>query len=363
MNIKTLESPKVLQELDYETILQNNINNFKQLVPDWSPLESDEFKLILEAFSYRELYLLNQFNELSKAFFLSTASGSDLDNYAVFYGVERLQGSKPYANYEFELSEPMSFDVVVPQGLILTDTNATYTAKLIDDVVIQATQTKASGVVELQVEIDSTETKTEVIATPLPYVSSAKAVEIFSNGSNPENDEELRARILLSLADTSTAGSIESYESYTYSSDERIDDVKIISESAGVVNVYYYAQTMDSLMQSRVVEALNDEKIRPLTDSVIVSSATVVNFSINAELKILPNNETATVVNNAKGSLTQGLKELQKIGEDITLSEINEFLKVDGVKEVIISSPSSNVVINNNEVGICNEQSITYTIV
>mgnify|MGYP000350848479 CR=1 FL=1 len=363
MNINTLETPKVLQELDYESILQKNIDNFKQLVPDWSPLESDEFKLILEAFSYRELYLLSQFNELSKAFFLSTSSGSDLDNYASFYNVERLQGSKPYASYEFELSEAMAFDVTVPQGLILTDTNAIYTAKLLDDVVIVAGETKASGTVELQIEIDATETKTEIITTPLPYVSSAKALEFYDNGSNPESDEELRSRILLSLADTSTAGSIESYESYTYGADERVDDVKVISETAGTVNVYYYSKEVDALMQTRIETALNAEDTRPLTDTVVVAPVSIVNFSVIAELKILPNNETAVVVNNAKNSLSNGLKALEKIGEDITLSEINQLLKVDGVKEVVISSPATNVAINHNEVGECNEQSITYTIV
>jgi len=363
MDIKSLETPKVLQELDFETVLQNNIDNFKQLVPDWTPIESDEFKMILEAFSYREVYLLSQFNELAKAFFLSTSTQSDLENYASFYNVERLQGSKPYASYEFELSASQSFDVTIPQGLILTDTNATYTAKLLDDVVIVAGETKASGVVELQKELSSTEIKTEIITTPLPYVSSAKAVDEFANGSNPESDEELRARILLSLADTSTAGSIESYESYTYKADERVIDVKIANESAGVVNVYYYSKTSDALMQNRIETALNADDTRPLTDTVVVAPATIVNFSINAELKILPNNETAVVVSNAKESLSNGLANLEKIGESVTLSEINEFLKVEGVKEVVITNPSSNVVIKHNEVGECDEQIITYTVV
>lgn len=363
MDIKSLKTPEVLQELDFETVLQKNIDNLKQLMPDWSPLESDEFKLILEAFSYRETYLLSQFNELAKAFFLSTTTQSNLDNYASFYNVERLNGSKPYANYEFELSAEQSFDVTIPQGLILTDTNATYTAKLLEDVVIVAGETKSSGVVELQVELSTTELKTEIITTPLPYVSSAKALENFANGSSPENDEELRARILLSLADTSTAGSIESYESYTYKADERVADVKIANENAGDVNVYYYSKESDALMQSRIEENLNAEDVRPLTDTVIINPATIVNFSVNAELKILPNNETAIVVNNAKEALSNGLKSLEKIGESVTLSEINEFLKVDGVKEVVIASPSSNVEINHNEVGECNEQIVTYTVV
>ena len=81
INISNLPKPDVMQVLDYEAILNQNIENFKTLVPDWIPLESDEFKMILEAFAYRELHLRAEFNNLASAFFLSTSTKNDLDNY------------------------------------------------------------------------------------------------------------------------------------------------------------------------------------------------------------------------------------------------------------------------------------------
>ena len=50
INIENLPKPDVMQVLDYEAILNQNIDNFKTLVPDWQPLESDEFSLMLQAF-------------------------------------------------------------------------------------------------------------------------------------------------------------------------------------------------------------------------------------------------------------------------------------------------------------------------
>lgn len=363
ISIKSLPSPSILQELNYEAILEQNIANFKTLLPDWQPLSSDEFKMILEAFAYRELHLRSEFNKLAKAFFLSTSTGDNLDNYAAFYNVKRLQGAKPYAEYDFELSEVLNQDVTVPFNLVLTDETSTYQAKLLEDVVIAAGTTKASGTVELQLEIATNEIKTEVITTSLPFVVTASTNSAFTNGSDPEDDEELRERILLSMADKSTAGSEETYKSFTFNADERIEDVAVLSETAGTVNVYYYSEAHDDLMQTRVEETLNAKEVRPLTDNVIISKATEVPYAVTAELKIEPNQETAAVYSNAVNNLVAGLKSLKKIGVEITLSEINDFLRVPGVKEVVIDFPTGNLEIAANEIGVCNATTITYTII
>ncbi|MBL4730715.1 MAG: hypothetical protein JKY28_05055, partial [Sulfurimonas sp.] len=74
INIASLPKPDVMQVLDYEEILQQNITDFKALLPEWIPLESDAYKLMLEAFAYRELHLRAEFNNLASAFFLSTST-------------------------------------------------------------------------------------------------------------------------------------------------------------------------------------------------------------------------------------------------------------------------------------------------
>jgi len=362
INIDSLPTPSVLQTLDFEDVLSQNETMFKTLVPDWQPLESDEFKIILEAFAYRELYLRAYFNDQAKAFFLLTATGVDLDNIGAFYGVERLQGSYPYVPYEFELSSALSQDVTVPVNLVLTDETSSYEAILLEDVIIAAGTTKATGTVELQLEISQSDIKTETITTPLPFVVGAKATDVFDNGSEVESDKDFRARILLSMADKSTAGSEETYKSFTFNADERIEDVAVLNGGSGKVNVYYYSAAADELMQTRVEETLNAKEVRPLTDTVVVNTANEVSFNIVATLKILPNQETATVYTNAIASLEAGLKTLKKIGTDITLSEINDFLKVDGVKEVVISSPSANVECAEYQIGINSGNTITYTV-
>ena len=393
ISLNGVKMPEVLRTLDYEEILAKNINNFKVLVPTWQPLESDEFTIVNQAFAYNELHLRSEFNNIVKAFFLPFATGSDLDYLAfTFYGaIKRLQGSKPYATYEFSLSDVLGQDIVIPGNLILTDETSTYEAKLLSDVVISAGENKASGTVELQLEIKSSEVKTEIITTPLPFVIKASAKDTFLNGSDVESDEEFKQRILLSMADKSTAGSEETYKSFTFNADERIEDVAVrnglkplhsyvplfvgqdeaailaaltqVFTDMATVEVFYYSQNADSLMQSRIEEILSSDDVIPLTDKVKAAQATEIPFSVSAELKILPNQETATVYSNAMAALNVGIKSLKQIGTDITLSEINEFLKVSGVKEVVISTPTSNVVVPNDSIGVNSANSITYTII
>ena len=363
IDINSLPAPSVLKNLDYETILQENTQYFKNLLPAWQPLESDEFLIVLQAFSYRELFLRNEFNKSALAFFLSTTSGDDLDNFALTYNIERLKGSFPYADYEFELSNPLNQDVLISKNLILIDNNNLYEAVLKNDVVIKAGDTKAIGLVELQLAISSSEIKTEIISTPLPFLVKATSKNHFINGSNEESDESFKERILLSLSDKSTAGSEETYKSYTLRSDERIEDVKVINGGPGIVNVYYFSENADEIMLDRIISALNKKDVRPLTDSVIVQEAIKVDFTISADLKIYENQETANIYINAINSLNKGLQALKKIGVKVTISEINDFLRVPGVKEVVINFPTGNINVQNNEIGVCIAKNITYTII
>ena len=121
INIESLPKPDVLLELDYNKIKQANIDELKKLDPDWEHIESDDFMPNIEANAYRELHLRQEFNQLSLAFFLATATKADLDHWGAIFDCERLKGSKPWANYTFSLSEAKSSDITINKGLALSD--------------------------------------------------------------------------------------------------------------------------------------------------------------------------------------------------------------------------------------------------
>lgn len=69
IDINTLPTPAVLQELDYEAILADLVAAHRIKYPDWEPIEGDEHYMMLEDFAYREFHLRAFFNDLAKAFF------------------------------------------------------------------------------------------------------------------------------------------------------------------------------------------------------------------------------------------------------------------------------------------------------
>jgi len=353
-----LTLPDVVKTLSYDEILNENLEIVKSLLPDYKPAEGDNVMLVLRAFSYRELQLRAFFNSLAKAFFLSTASGSDLDNLAeTLYGLYRLKGAKPYADMEFSLTSA-SYDVLIPAGFELVDTTGSHFAKLTKDVVIKAGEEKDIGVIELQEEIASSSIKTEIQVSPLPYLK-VKQLTDFINGSNPESDEDFKNRIRVSFANKSTAGSALIYKSFALSADKRIKEVRVLSPSAGVVDVVYYSPEADEVMQERIENTLNADDVRPLTDLVQVKKANEVLVDIEGEIIIKNGVDASSVYMSA----INNLKTLTfKIGEDVSLAKVIHLLMVDGVVDVSLTIPASNIEIDDYSIAILNSVNISYRV-
>lgn len=351
--------PDVIQTLNYDEILSENLNVVKSILPDYRPAEGDNVMLILRAFSYRELNLKLLFNTLAKGFFLSTAQNNDLDNLAeTLYGLYRLPGSKPYADMTFSLTTVLTYDVLIPAGFELVDETGSHFAKVLNDVVIKAGETSVNGVIELQEETISSKVKTEIQVSPLPYVK-VKQLNDFINGSNPESDEEFKTRIRISFADKSTAGSSLTYNSFTLKSDERIEDVKVLSPSAGVVDVVYYSSVADDIMQERIENSLNSDEVRPLTDLVQVKKANEITFDVTGEITIKSGVDTSSVYTNAVNNLNN-IK--FKIGEDVSLAKIISLLMVDNVVDVNLTTPTANITIDDYSIAILGSVNISYRI-
>lgn len=93
--------PDVIETLDYETILNEMVADFKERwakVRETKPelpaynvemLETDPVKIVIEAFAYRELLWRARANQVARAVMLATATGTDLDNFAADFGMTR----------------------------------------------------------------------------------------------------------------------------------------------------------------------------------------------------------------------------------------------------------------------------------
>ena len=91
VDLSRLPFPAVVEPLDYETILAAMLATLRELHPAFTALvESDPAYKILEVAAYRELLLRQRVNDSAKAVTLAYAIGSDLDQIAARYNVQRL---------------------------------------------------------------------------------------------------------------------------------------------------------------------------------------------------------------------------------------------------------------------------------
>ncbi|MDR0942387.1 MAG: baseplate J/gp47 family protein [Holosporales bacterium] len=90
MNLDNLEPPQIIEELSYDEILLRMKEDLLARSPEFTAyLESDPVMKLLEVAAYRELLLRQRINQAAKSNLLAFAIGSDLDNLAAFYGIER----------------------------------------------------------------------------------------------------------------------------------------------------------------------------------------------------------------------------------------------------------------------------------
>ena len=93
IDLSQLPAPKVIEELDFETIFQDYLQLFLSLCKDYTGLiESDPAIILLEVMAYREMVVRTRINDAAKSMMLAYASGSDLDNLVADFNIKRLEG-------------------------------------------------------------------------------------------------------------------------------------------------------------------------------------------------------------------------------------------------------------------------------
>lgn len=99
IDLSQIPPPDVVETLDFETIRAAMIAELQALLPEYDALvESDPAIKVLEVAAYREMLLRQRVNEAAQAVMLPYARGTDLDNLAVLFGVERLVTQQPDPN-------------------------------------------------------------------------------------------------------------------------------------------------------------------------------------------------------------------------------------------------------------------------
>lgn len=324
-------------------------------------------KLTLSAADPRRLHILsltsqiiqlkNEINYTGKMNLLAYAQGDFLDHLGLMVGVTRLPSAAAVTTMEYVISTALTHSEIIPKGTRFTPDGKTYFATNLIHVV-PAGETR----VEFSVScLETGEAGNGFVAgqicklvDPLPWVQSVSNITTSEGGADAESDEHLRERIRLAPEAFSVAGCYGAYKFWAMSAHQSIIDVAVVGPSdSGDINpgeVYIYplltgGEVPGTEILELVLETLDDEKVRPLTDHVLVKAPEVVPYRLQIKYYLLKTALDATTAKTATENAVKTWLTWQSavIGRDINTDYLIYLLRSAGVHRVEISSPAFKV--------------------
>lgn len=179
-----------------------------------------------------------------------------------------------------------------------------------------------------------------------------------------EDDDALRARVVLAPESFSVAGPELAYVFHARSAHPDIRDATAVSPVPGEVLVTILSRSGNGVAADEVIAAVDaivdSRTVRPLTDLVTVQSAEIVDYAIEAMLYLYDGPDAAIVIAAAEASVLAYIDENHLLARDISLSGVYAALHVAGVQRVDLVSPAANIVIDATQAGFCTGVTLTY---
>ena len=309
-------------------------------------------RLLIDVGVYRENLLRIKIQEVAKSNLLSYAPMDVLEHLGDLVDVQKLEAKFAKTTIKFKLNEALTVDIPIYKGTEVESEDGKFVFKTDKDIVLNAG--------DLYVTVESTcETagasannyaigKINNLITPLDYdVAEVTNITISHSGADVESADSLRERIRLAPESFSNAGSIGAYRFHTLSAHQSIIDVEVLSSSAGVVDIYPLTQDGNPTQEliETITNYLSTDKVRPLTDNVVVHSPQRVNFQINANIILFQDADLNTVQTLINEKLNEYKTEMMsKLGKDIVPTQIIAILNsIYGVYKVELHDPEYQV--------------------
>ncbi len=266
----------------------------------------------------------------------------------IFRGVSRLEAVPAECTLKFTISEVQSIATIIPAGTRATP-DGTLMFAVKDDTVIPAGELSATAaaVCETPGTVGNGFLKGQIKSCVdiFPYFSEVENTEESGGGSDRESDEALYERMRESVEGYSTAGPVGAYIYHAKSASALVEDVKATSPSAGKVDVRVLCKggkMPDSALLGIISAALNEDKIRPLTDEVTVSAPTAKSF--NVALTYYVESGSGISLTAAESAVEAAVEEYinwqtAKIGRDINPSHLIQLVMQTGIKRVVVTEP------------------------
>ncbi|MES2042596.1 MAG: baseplate J/gp47 family protein [Pseudomonadota bacterium] len=181
-----------------------------------------------------------------------------------------------------------------------------------------------------------------------------------------ETDDAFRERIQLAPESFTVAGPEAAYIYHARSADATIRDASAIEGEPGQVIVTILSSLGDGTADADQIAAVEDvlgvvagNRVRPLGDEVIVQSAEIVTYVIEAQLTVYSGPDQTVVLAASQASTEAWVNRGGKLGLDAVRAAISAAMFVEGVQNVNLIHPAADVVADKTQATKCVGVNIT----
>jgi phage-related baseplate assembly protein len=323
--------------------------------------------LLINTFAYREVLIRSALNEAALSNLVEFSIFPVVDYLGQLVGVTRLAASKAVTTIRFTLVDAHG-GVTVPAGTRVSSLDGRIIFATVQDGVAAPSDTFVDVVAEAVTEGTNANAFPTVSITqildPQAFISAASNTEVTGGGAAQESDEALRERIKLAPASFSNAGSRGAYAFYAKSASPSILDVSITNPVPGTVEIFPLViggGVTPTEVLNAVFNACNDEKVRPLTDTLIVTSPTRIDYTLDVELVLYSDAVEDDVVAAVQQILADFTVDKRlRLGRDIVASQIIAVCSIEGVYDVTIAG-FTDIIVEEEEFAFCTAITVTVT--
>lgn len=281
----------------------------------------------------------------------SRAEGENLDALGeLFYVTQRPAAQPAVCTERFYISQAQTAAVLIPAGTRVTDASST----LIWETTADAYITIGNTYVDTEVQCQTTGTvgngwaigQINTLVDLYEYCDGCENTTASDDGAEEATDDEYYELLRSSEDAYSDAGAKGGYIYFAKKVSTKIADVVANSQSAGQVNLYVLmddGSIASSTTKAAVLAACSADKVRPLTDYVVVADPEAVTYNIEFTYYLSSDNppsasDIAQAVQDAVNQYI--LWQAGKLGRDINPSYLIGLLMQTGIKRVDLVSPA-----------------------
>ncbi|MCQ9145839.1 baseplate J/gp47 family protein [Ochrobactrum sp. BTU2] len=220
------------------------------------------------------------------------ADGVHLENRGTNVSTFRLLAQPATTDIRFELTQVRLIDVAVPKGtrvasgtavIFATDADLIIPAGMAAGVVRATAQTPGAAFNGLGVGAVSD------LLDPVAYVASARNVTTIAGGTDDEELERFRLRVVNALFTIAKTGPRNGYREHAMAVDPEIVDVAPIRPEPGYIHIYPLMKTgqPSAALKDAVLAYLDPETLRAMGDYVTIHDPVRVGFSFTLTVRSL----------------------------------------------------------------------------